>query len=165
MVGRSVGAGAAPGVVAGGGTGDGEGGRGTVVQAASKPRIAALARRPTPDTVHRKLPMALILLEALAALAVLLLIVWWTMFSGRNKGERPVRTRAVGGTEGGAKARIGGSERSHAAERSAETPSTAYSSSGSRSSRHDDHTGSSSDGGSDAGSDGGGGGDGGGSSD
>ena len=31
--------------------------------------------------------MALILLEALLALLVLLLIVWWTMFSGRKKGE------------------------------------------------------------------------------
>jgi hypothetical protein len=33
--------------------------------------------------------MLLILLEALGALAVLVLIVWWTMFSGRNKGEPP----------------------------------------------------------------------------
>ncbi len=32
--------------------------------------------------------MWLILLEALAALVVLLLIVWWTMFSGRRNGER-----------------------------------------------------------------------------
>lgn len=31
--------------------------------------------------------MALILLEALGALALLVLIVWWTMFSGRDKGE------------------------------------------------------------------------------
>jgi hypothetical protein len=31
--------------------------------------------------------MALIVLEALGALAILLLIVWWTMFSGRDKGE------------------------------------------------------------------------------
>jgi len=31
--------------------------------------------------------MGLILLEALAALAVLVLIVWWTMFSGRRGGE------------------------------------------------------------------------------
>lgn len=34
--------------------------------------------------------MLLILLEALLALAVLLVIVWWTMFAGRDKGE-PVR--------------------------------------------------------------------------
>ena len=32
--------------------------------------------------------MLLILLEALGALAVIVLIVWWTMFSGRKKGER-----------------------------------------------------------------------------
>ncbi len=32
--------------------------------------------------------MGLLLLEALGALAVLLLIVWWTMFSGRKNGER-----------------------------------------------------------------------------
>ncbi|NKI97907.1 hypothetical protein FHT26_005881 [Rhizobacter sp. SG703] len=32
--------------------------------------------------------MGLILVEALGALAVLLLIVWWTMFAGRKKGER-----------------------------------------------------------------------------
>jgi hypothetical protein len=34
--------------------------------------------------------MLLILLEALLALVLLILIVWWTMFSGRKKGE-PVR--------------------------------------------------------------------------
>ncbi|MES2423794.1 MAG: hypothetical protein V4562_05155 [Pseudomonadota bacterium] len=33
--------------------------------------------------------MTLILLEALAAGLLLVLIVWWTMFSGRNKGELP----------------------------------------------------------------------------
>jgi cbb3-type cytochrome oxidase subunit 3 len=32
--------------------------------------------------------MWIILLEALAALGVLLLIVWWVMFSGRSRGER-----------------------------------------------------------------------------
>ena len=31
--------------------------------------------------------MGLILLEALGALLVLVLIVWWTMFSGRKSGE------------------------------------------------------------------------------
>lgn len=35
--------------------------------------------------------MWLIVLEALAALAVLVLIVWWTMFSGRRRGEPPAR--------------------------------------------------------------------------
>jgi hypothetical protein len=32
--------------------------------------------------------MWVILLEAFGALAVLILIVWWTMFSGRKHGER-----------------------------------------------------------------------------
>jgi len=32
--------------------------------------------------------MWIILLEALGALLVLVLIVWWTMFSGRRRGER-----------------------------------------------------------------------------
>ncbi len=31
--------------------------------------------------------MALLLLEALLALVILIAIVWWTMFSGRQKGE------------------------------------------------------------------------------
>ena len=31
--------------------------------------------------------MWLLILEALAALAVLLFIVWWTMFSGRRKDD------------------------------------------------------------------------------
>lgn len=33
--------------------------------------------------------MGLILLEALLALVILVAIVWWTMFSGRHKGELP----------------------------------------------------------------------------
>jgi cbb3-type cytochrome oxidase subunit 3 len=33
--------------------------------------------------------MGLILLEALGAMLLLVLIVWWTMFSGRKKGELP----------------------------------------------------------------------------
>ena len=32
--------------------------------------------------------MWVILLEAFGALALLLFIVWWTMFAGRRKGER-----------------------------------------------------------------------------
>jgi cbb3-type cytochrome oxidase subunit 3 len=35
--------------------------------------------------------MWVILLEAFGAMALLLLIVWWTMFSGRRKGERSER--------------------------------------------------------------------------
>jgi hypothetical protein len=38
--------------------------------------------------------MGLILLEALGALLLLVLIVWWTMFSGRNKGELPQNEEA-----------------------------------------------------------------------
>ncbi|WP_280190072.1 hypothetical protein [Delftia sp. PS-11] len=37
--------------------------------------------------------MGLILLEALLALVILAAIVWWTMFSGRRKGELPVETQ------------------------------------------------------------------------
>jgi hypothetical protein len=35
--------------------------------------------------------MALIVLEALGALLLLVLIVWWTMFSGRRNGEPPAQ--------------------------------------------------------------------------
>ncbi len=38
--------------------------------------------------------MLLILLEALLALLVLVLIVWWTMFSGRKRGELPPQDEA-----------------------------------------------------------------------
>ena len=44
---------------------------------------------PTIGAIQGLNDMWLILLEALGALAILLLIVWWTMFSGRKKGERP----------------------------------------------------------------------------
>ena len=37
--------------------------------------------------------MGVILLEALGALALLIFIVWWTMFSGRDKGELKDRDR------------------------------------------------------------------------
>jgi len=32
--------------------------------------------------------MGVIVLEALGALGLLIFIVWWTMFSGRRRGER-----------------------------------------------------------------------------
>jgi hypothetical protein len=35
--------------------------------------------------------MWVLLLEALAALLILVFIVWWTMFSGRPNGERSER--------------------------------------------------------------------------
>ncbi len=59
-----------------------------MLQPASTPRIAAVnnharqAGEPSFET------MWIILLEAFAAGGLLVLIVWWTMFSGRSKGER-----------------------------------------------------------------------------
>jgi hypothetical protein len=38
--------------------------------------------------------MTLLLLEALGALIILVLIVWWTMFSGRPNGELPPDDRS-----------------------------------------------------------------------
>ena len=38
-------------------------------------------------TAFQEKIMALLLLEALGALLLLVFIVWWTMFSGREKGE------------------------------------------------------------------------------
>ena len=74
--------------VPGGGVGvGGAGGGGRLVQAASNPptRIAA-----APSLRGKALSnMWVILLEALAALALLVFIVWWTMFHGRRRGERP----------------------------------------------------------------------------
>ncbi len=37
----------------------------------------------------RPVVMTLLLLEALGALLIFVFIVWWTMFSGRKKGELP----------------------------------------------------------------------------
>ena len=36
--------------------------------------------------------MLLIFLEALLALVLFLLLIWWTMFSGRKKGEPPTHS-------------------------------------------------------------------------
>ena len=47
--------------------------------------------------------MWLLIVEALAALLLLIGLVWWTMFSGRRRGERPA--------EGGDDAGVGGSDR------------------------------------------------------
>jgi hypothetical protein len=74
---------AAPGIApctegAGGDDGSCSGRGGGPAQADSIPTMAA---------VQRKRFMLLILLEALLALALFVLIVWWTMFAGRNKGE------------------------------------------------------------------------------
>ena len=59
----------------------------TLLQAQSIPTIAAVTSPLQPR--HTIAFMALILLEALAALVILIAIVWWTMFSGRKNGELP----------------------------------------------------------------------------
>ncbi|MGZ5734166.1 MAG: hypothetical protein ACXWJA_18920 [Caldimonas sp.] len=56
----------------------------TAAAAPSVPRMA-LAKRLAP---WNAIVMWVILLEALGALALLGLIVWWTMFAGRHRGER-----------------------------------------------------------------------------
>jgi hypothetical protein len=56
---------------------------GATPQAARLPTITKIATR------RRSWFMFMILLEALGALLILVLIVWWTMFSGRKKGELP----------------------------------------------------------------------------
>jgi hypothetical protein len=71
----------APATASGGGTGTG-----AAAHALSTPRIAA-CHAPRRCTIDRYL-MWIILLEALAALLVLVGIVWWVMFSGRSRGER-----------------------------------------------------------------------------
>jgi len=58
---------------------------GTLEHPASAPTIDATSAHAR--NAPRNRFMLLILLEALLALGVLLLIVWWTMFSGRSKGE------------------------------------------------------------------------------
>jgi hypothetical protein len=52
-------------------------------------KIRALDSSPTQGNP----PMWLLILEALGALALLIFLVWWTMFSGRKRGEpdRPDR--------------------------------------------------------------------------
>ncbi|MFO6420407.1 hypothetical protein ACLBKS_09415 [Hylemonella sp. W303a] len=43
--------------------------------------------------------MWLILLEALGALLILLFIIWWTMFSGRKRGELHGDTQEAEGSD------------------------------------------------------------------
>lgn len=54
---------------------------GWLAQALKVPKI-------TPFNRARSDLMLLMVLEALGALALLVFIVWWTMFSGRRRGER-----------------------------------------------------------------------------
>jgi hypothetical protein len=97
-VGTLVGGFAAPGCVTGAaGTGSGKGGI-LLAQAASKtvnvPRHRKCHHTPATGPKMKlcaedgKRHMLLILLEALLAGAILVFIVWWTMFSGRRDGER-----------------------------------------------------------------------------
>ena len=62
---------------------------GATEQAASMPTIAAIKKpaRNGRRVKKRGFCMGLILLEALLALCIFIAIVWWTMFSGRSKGE------------------------------------------------------------------------------
>jgi hypothetical protein len=62
----------------------------TVVQALRVPTIHIhQTRRPFRRSATHPSAMTLLLLEALGALLIFIFIVWWTMFSGRKKGELP----------------------------------------------------------------------------
>ena len=70
------------------------GGKGTLVQAARKAATAIIEALRNdglddfkPAAALQEKIMVLLLLEALGALLLLVFIVWWTMFSGRDKGE------------------------------------------------------------------------------
>jgi hypothetical protein len=65
---------------------------GATVQALSMPTIATIKKKRVRcglTVKKRGFCMGVILLEALLALCIFIAIVWWTMFSGRNKGELP----------------------------------------------------------------------------
>ncbi|MEO8281777.1 MAG: hypothetical protein ABI564_18905 [Ideonella sp.] len=61
---------------------------GAVLQPTSAPRIVADNNSARLDDRASFETMWILVLEALAAGFLLVLIVWWTMFSGRRKGER-----------------------------------------------------------------------------
>ena len=97
MVGLTIGTETMPGGAVGAPGLAGAGGfDGGLAQAASNPKIelatalaAANPRRGAarfPD--RRAFDMWVILLEAFGAALLLILIVWWTMFAGRKRGER-----------------------------------------------------------------------------
>jgi hypothetical protein len=54
--------------------------------------MAQRVQRAIPFTPFIPFAMTLLLLEALGALILFVFIVWWTMFSGRRKGELPSDT-------------------------------------------------------------------------
>ena len=64
----------------------GRDGPGSVAQPPNKPPKISAPNK-APFGAIRSRIMWLLILEALGALAVFVLIVWWTMFSGRKKGE------------------------------------------------------------------------------
>ena len=55
------------------------------------PQPASAARVASPAAAPHRHTMWLIIVEALAALGLLIFIVWWTMFSGRAPDSRPDR--------------------------------------------------------------------------
>ena len=69
---------------------------GATEQPTRLPTIAANTQPAHARVTERNgtLVMALILLEALLALVLFVAIVWWTMFSGRSKGELPPAEKA-----------------------------------------------------------------------
>jgi cbb3-type cytochrome oxidase subunit 3 len=76
---------------------DDAGGSGVLVHAANSAAVAIIAPSRTGATAPIDRPetvvatqgnaMSLLLLEALGALLLFVFMVWWTMFSGRKKGE------------------------------------------------------------------------------
>jgi hypothetical protein len=61
----------------------GSAGAGTATGVLEQPASAPKMKK----TQARKRVMWLLMLEAVGAAALLILIVWWTMFSGRKRGE------------------------------------------------------------------------------
>ena len=102
----SCGADALPGSVTCAGLSGGAPGScgGALAHAPSTPKIASAARcrdaarcfseRVKPVTNREKFAMWALLLEAFGVLLIAILIVWWTMFSGRKNGERRVDSDA-----------------------------------------------------------------------
>jgi hypothetical protein len=85
MAGAAAG-GSLPAGCDGDGGGSGKVGCGGVT---AQPAASSSAAKPASAVPARDNPaMWLILLEAAGAGLILVLIVWWTMFSGRSRGER-----------------------------------------------------------------------------
>jgi hypothetical protein len=68
--------------------GAGSGGCSGGLLQAARPRISAAVTARIRNDEDIWTDMGILLLEALGALALLVFIVWWTMFSGRKGGER-----------------------------------------------------------------------------